>query len=148
MTNKSAAKGTRFENSVIGILNKYTGLDFKRVPLSGSSHIKGDIFLVNKQNKYCIECKHYKDDHLTSKILTSKESQFEKWWKQAIDQASKSNQEPLLIFKFDRSKVFIATENKMKKSYNNLIVNLLNYSPIFIAKLEDWLTNEDIEWTL
>ena len=108
MTNKSAAKGARGEHIAIAALNKHTGLDFKRVPLSGSGHIKGDIFLVNKANRFCIEMKNYSDDHLTSKIITSKESQFEKWWDQATTQADKTGQLPLLIFKYNRSKLFIA----------------------------------------
>jgi len=144
MTNASAAKGARFENAAKGILKKHTGLDFKRVPLSGASHIKGDLFLVNTNNKYCIECKHYKDDHLTSKILTSKESQLLKWWSQAVEQAEKMGQEPLLIFKFDRSKFFVATLEEM----NNPEFFILHPQKIYIAMLERWLEGNNITWIL
>ena len=148
MNNKSAAKGTRGEHIAIAALNKHTGLDFKRVPLSGSGVIKGDIFLPNKTNKYCIEVKNYADDHLTSKILTSKESQFEKWWNQAIDQAEKTKQQPLLIFKFNRSKLFVATYEEMFS--DNYKYFTLYPHGVFIAKLEEWLANdkENIKWIL
>jgi Holliday junction resolvase len=146
MTNKSAAKGARGEHIAIAALNKHTGLDFKRVPLSGAGHIKGDIFLVNKANAYCIECKNYAADHLTSKILTSKDSQFEKWWEQATTQAAKAEQKPLLIFKFDRSKLFVATEEEItSNAYKHFV---LHPHKIYIAKLEEWLAGESIQWTL
>jgi len=146
MTNKSAAKGTRGEHQAIAALNKHTGLDFKRVPLSGAGHIKGDIFLVNKANRFCIEMKNYAADHLTSKILTSKESQFEKWWIQAVDQANKTGQEPLLIFKFDRSKLFVATLEEMFSDDYKYFV--LYPEGIYISKLEDWLKENSIQWVL
>jgi Holliday junction resolvase len=146
MTNASVAKGTRGEHVAIAALNKHSGLDFKRVPLSGAGHIKGDIFLVNKANRFCIECKNYSEDHLTSKILTSKDSQFEKWWLQATEQAEKSKQEPLLIFKFNRSKLFVATYVEMVSDKYKYFI--LHPHKIYIAKLEEWLTHEDIKWIL
>lgn len=144
MSNPSKDKGSRAENAAKSILNNYTKLDFKRVPLSGASHIKGDLFLVNTNNKYCIEVKHYKDDHLTSKILTNKESQFIKWWIQTIEQANKTKQEPLLIFKFDRSKFFVATLEPMM----NTNFFILYPHKIYIAKLEEWLEGNEIQWIL
>lgn len=144
MTNKSAAKGTRGEYKAIEILNLYTGLDFKRVPLSGASHIKGDIFLINTNNRFCIECKNYAEDHLTSKILTSIDSQFEKWWKQTIKQANVNNQKPLLIFKYNRSKLFLATDIPIISSKFKYFI-LYPYN-IYIAKLEDWLEHEHPEF--
>jgi len=71
--------------------------------------LKGDIYIPNAANRFCIEVKHYKDDHLTSKILTSKNPQLMEWWLQAVRQGEQVDMSPMLFFKFDRSKWFMAT---------------------------------------
>lgn len=107
--NKSKAKGAKGEVEVRNKLRDSSGLPFQRVPLSGAiAFLKGDIYLVNKDNVFCIEVKLYKDEHLNSTIITSKESQFEKWWIQAVREAKVMENEPLLIFRKDRGKWFCA----------------------------------------
>ena len=100
MTSASKAKGTRAENAAKGLLIKYTGLDWQRTPSSGALNkahkLKGDLYLPDCKNKFCIEVKHYKDDHLTSKLLTDKNPQILKWWEQAVRQAEEIDRIPLL----------------------------------------------------
>lgn len=109
----SRQKGGRAEAALKKVLRDATGLNFQRTPGSGALNethmLKGDLYLPNTANRYCIEVKHYKDDHLTSKLLTSKNPQLIEWWEQAVRQGEQVDMIPLLFFKFDRSKWFMAT---------------------------------------
>ena len=108
----SRAKGSTAELKARDVLRKLTGLKWQRIPASGALDpihgLKGDLYVPNKDNKFCVEVKHYKDDHLTSKVLTAKNPQLIEWWKQALRQGEQVDKQPMLIFKFDRSKWFIA----------------------------------------
>lgn len=141
----SRAKGARGELDAAKYLNDKTGLNFKRVPMSGALDavhgLKGDLYLVNSPNKYCIEIKNYADDHISSKILTDKTPQIQTWWEQTIREAAQINKEPLLIFKFTRSKWFVAYKDMPTADYNHMYVSV-NGHEFFTAKLDDWLTNE------
>ena len=138
----SRAKGARAESKVAQVLSQHTGLKWRRTPGSGALNeehmLKGDVYVPGEHNLYCVEIKNYKDDKISSKMLTDKISQIEIWWQQTLRQAKQVQKRPLLIFKFDRSKLFCAVEeidlNKQNSRY-------LYYSPlgVFILKLEDWL---------
>jgi Holliday junction resolvase len=140
----SRQKGARAESEAKGVLRKYTGLQWERVPgsgaLSAAHKLKGDLYVPEAKNVYCIEVKHYKEDHISSKILTDKNPQISKWWEQAERQATQVEQKPLLLFKFDRSKWFVAFRDQT----NSIDYRWLHYNSdnIIIAKLEDWLTFE------
>lgn len=142
MTIDSRAKGARAETEVAKVLKSKTGLDFKRVPMSGGLHeshqLKGDLYLVNSLNIFCIEVKHYKDDHLTSKVLTDRNPQLLEWWKQTVREAAQISRKPLLIYKFDRSKLFVAFKDMPNSNYNFVFVSV-NGLEFYTAKLEDWL---------
>jgi hypothetical protein len=148
----SRQKGARAENAAKGILIKHTNLDWQRIPQSGAlnkSHkLKGDLYIPSKDNKYCVEVKHYKDDHISSKLLTDKKSQVQKWWEQTIRESGEVEKEPLLIFKFDRSKWFVAFETEPSIDYRWLLYFIDESTWIYIAKLEEWLVSEDIQWIL
>ncbi len=144
--NKSKAKGTRAENSAKEILIKHTGLPWLRTPLSGAlgpeHKMKADLYIPECKNMYTIEVKHYADDHLTSKILTGTNPQLLQWWEQCIRQASQMNSKPLLIFKFDRSKMFVASREKPTLTQYIAICMKENMNILYICLLEDWLKNE------
>lgn len=118
MTNsKSRDKGTRAEYAVRDLLKEATGLGWERVPGSGgfgSQHgLKGDIYLPNStgvMSRYCIEVKHYADEHFNSNMLkpTKTLSQMEKWIQQTEREASEMNAKPMLVFKKDRGPWFAA----------------------------------------
>lgn len=143
----SRAKGARAEADLVKKLSQHTGHNFKRVPLSGgldASHgLKGDLYIPNSLNIFCIEVKHYKDDHLTSKILTDKEPQIQEWWEQTLREAAQISRKPLLIFKFDRSKWFCAFKEfpTNEEHYRFIMINI-NGMQFFVAKLDDWLQYE------
>lgn len=146
----SREKGARAEASAKGFLIKYTGLDWQRTPgsgaLSANHKLKGDLYIPDKNNIFAIEVKHYKEDHISSKMLTDKQPQIIKWWEQAVRQAKQIDKKPLLIFKFDRSKFFVAFETKPSDSLKYLRYN--NSHSFYIAKLEEWLEKEKPEFII
>lgn len=143
----SRAKGARAETDAIKILKEHTNLNFKRVPLSGgldASHgLKGDLYIPNSLNIYCIEVKHYESDHLTSKVLTDKTPQLEAWWLQTLRESAQISRKPLLLYKFNRSKWFAAWKDMptLDDHYRYVMINI-NGMQFFTAKLEDWLQYE------
>lgn len=150
MSNPSKEKGTRFELSVRDVLRKHTGLSWERTPGSGSldeKHgLKADLYIPNKENLYCTECKHYEDDHLTSQVLTSKDPQLLEWWEQTIRQGKQVNRKPLLIFKFNRSKIFVAFQDMPAGPYRTMFIDAKGYA-FYVALLEDWLTLDKPKFT-
>ena len=141
----SRAKGARGEYLVRDMLREATGLKFERVPASGAlEYLKGDLYVPNQRNFYCIEVKNYKDSPLTDKIFTArKTNNLIKWWKKIVVQAEGGDQKPLLFFKYDRSKVFVVTEEKPKNTEDYLYVGFLN---CYVLLAEDWLECEKQEF--
>lgn len=117
----SRSKGQRAEYQVRDLLREATLLDWERVPGSGgfgAQHgLKGDIYLPHasgKMAKWCIEVKHYKDEHFNSNILkTAKtQSQMEKWISQTERESAEMNAYPMLVFKKDRGQWYVAVPNE------------------------------------
>lgn len=113
MASKQAAKGTRAEYKARDMLRDSTQLDWQRCPASGALgaqfKMKGDLYVPGEGNLYTVELKHYKDDHLSSKILTNTTSPIFDWWEQTTREAGQNGNEPLLVYKWDRSKFYIMT---------------------------------------
>ncbi len=146
----SRAKGARTETVVRDVLRKHTGLGWERVPGSGAldpkHQLKGDLYVPGRTNQWCVEVKGYAEDHLTSAILTGKNPQLIEFWKQTKRQGDQVNKYPLLIFKFDRSKIFVAFEDMPTvNNYRYVFVSCEGFE-FFVALLEDWLTNEQPEF--
>lgn len=142
-------KGARGETIIRDKLRQLTGLQFERVPSSGAldpKHgLKGDLYLPGQNNVFCIECKNYEDDHLSSKLLTSVSPQLITFWEQTVRQAKQTNRKPLLTFKFKRSKIFVAYED-IPDSVSHLFVSV-DDSPFYISILEDWINLENPKFT-
>lgn len=141
----SRAKGARGEYLVRDMLREYTGLRFERVPSSGAlEYLKGDLYVPNESNKYCIEVKNYAESPLSDKMFTQeKTNNLITWWTKVSYQASNGNQEPLLFFKYNRSKVFVVTNQKPEKCLKYFFISWLN---CYIIVAEDWLENEKISF--
>lgn len=142
----SRAKGARTETLVRDALRKHTGLGWERVPGSGAldpKHmLKADLYVPGRTNLYAVEVKGYAEDHISSALLTGKNPQLIEFWKQSVRQAGQVGKEPLLIFKFDRSKMFVAFDEMPTTSrYRQLFVNIDGYE-FYIALLEEWLEHE------
>lgn len=136
----SRAKGARAELQARDILRKYTNLPWERVPASGalsvSHELKGDLYIPKHDNKYCVEVKHYAEDVISTKILTGKNPTLIKWWEQTLREANQVNRKPLLLFKHDRSKWFVASEHYPDE--DGFVVFYGEYI-IYIRLLEEWL---------
>lgn len=145
----SRAKGARTETIARDMLRKHTKLNWERVPGSGAldpKHLlKGDLYVPGMTNLFAVEVKGYAEDHLTSHLLTAKTPQLIEFWRQAYRQACQVNKHPLLIFKFDRSKLFVAFEDLPTSNYRFLCVSCDGYE-FFVALLEDWLENENTQF--
>lgn len=143
----SRLKGAKAESDIVKKLTEATGLPFKRIPMSGALDaihgLKGDVYIPNSLNIFCIEVKHYAQDHLTSKVLTDKTPQIIEWWKQTIREAAQISRKPLLIYKFDRSKIFVAFKDMPNaiSDYRWVFFNIDGYE-FYSAKLDDWLEYE------
>jgi Holliday junction resolvase len=138
------AKGQRGEYAVRDLLRQYTGLVFERVPSSGAlAYQKGDIYVPNEKNNFCIEVKNYKESHINDKILTSKTNKIVEWWDKIEEQAIDCDRHPLLFVKYDRSKIFVVTNLKPVKVKNYLYISFLK---CYIILAEEWLRKEQIKW--
>ncbi|HCT53930.1 MAG TPA: hypothetical protein DF712_15890 [Balneola sp.] len=140
------AKGAEGERQVRDLLRKHTELDFQRVPMSGAlDFMKGDVFLPNMHNNYCIEVKFYKDSHFSDKILTAKKSNvFIQWWNQTIEQAKKAGAKPVLFFKYNRSKIFVAQKDKPESGLDYMYVSFLG---CYVSLAHEWLLLENPSFT-
>lgn len=141
----SRAKGARTETQARDLLRKLTKLGWERVPGSGAldpKHLlKGDLYIPGQTNLYSVEVKGYAEDHINSSLLTGKNPQLLEFWKQAVRQGEQVKKKPLLIFKFDRSKLFVAFLDMPTASYRYIFVSIDGHE-FYVALLEDWLVNE------
>lgn len=146
----SRAKGARAEIDVRDVLRKYTGLQWERVPGSGALNekhkLKGDLYLVDRQNIFCVEVKHYEEDHVTTAVLTSKDPTLLSWWAQATRQALQVGRKPLLIFKHNRSKKFVAYTDVPSSDIDHIFVSRDEHC-FYISELEAWLQKEKPKFT-
>ena len=140
------AKGAEGERQVRDLLKKHTQLGFQRVPMSGAlEFLKGDIFLPNMHNNYCIEVKFYKDSHFNDKILTALKSNiFIRWWDQTIEQAKKAGAKPALFFKYNRSKIFVAQRDEPENGLNYMYVSHLG---CYVSLAHEWILLENPSFT-
>ena len=139
------AKGARAEIQVRDKLRQLTALNWEREPSSGALDPKhgkkGDLYVPNEKNLYCVEVKHYADDHLTSSVLTAKEPQLVTWWEQALRQGMQVDKIPLLVFKHDRSRMFCAFSD-LPTEFHRFISICANNNYFNVAILEDFVQHE------
>ena len=139
----SRAKGARGEYLVRDMLREFTGYQFERVPSSGAlDYLKGDLYVPHQKNRFCIEVKNYAESPLTDKIFTQqKTNNLIRWWTKLVEQAEGGNQEPLLFFKYNRSPVFVCTEEKPVKVEKFLYISFLK---CYTMLAESWLEEEKV----
>tara|TARA_R110000772_G_scaffold66361_1_gene147866 strand:- start:62414 stop:62869 length:456 start_codon:yes stop_codon:yes gene_type:complete len=134
-------KGLRGEYAVRDLLRLWTGLEWERTPSSGAlEHTKGDIYIPQEKQQFVIEVKNYKDTAIDHTILTALTNKLTIWWTKLTHQASTAKCKPILFFKHDRSKWFVAVDIKPKA-----IKKYLYMSPhgCYTMLAEEWL---DKEW--
>ena len=141
----SRQKGARGEYLVRDMLREYTDLQFERVPASGAlEYLKGDIYVPNTKNRFCIEVKNYAESPLSDRMFTQeKTNNLVRWWKKVVIQAAGGDQEPLLFFKYNRSKVFVVTEIKPENVEKYMYISWIN---CYVMLAESWLEHEITEF--
>lgn len=142
----SRAKGARTETLARDALKKATALAWERVPGSGAldpkHQLKGDLYVPGRTNLFAVEVKGYAEDHVNSTLLTGKNPQLIDFWKQTVRQGKQVSKKPLLIFKFDRSKLFAAFGDMPTcTNYRFLYINVDEHE-LYVSLLEDWLKYE------
>ena len=140
----SRQKGNRGEQQVISILERLTDETWEQTPGSGSGKIKGDLRVHGKHNLFTVEVKFYKHVGFDSKIYTQKSNNLFKWWSKLIRQAQDMEQEPLLIFRENHGKFFVATTRKPKNTLRYMHIAWLG---AYILIAEHWLEKEEIVFT-
>jgi len=139
----SRAKGQRGEYLVRDMLREATNLQFERVPSSGAlSYLKGDLYVPDAKNLFCIEVKNYEKSPLTDKIFTNKTNYLLQWWEKIVKQAELKLQQPLLFFKYSRSKVFVATTIKPEKTK----YMYMDWLDCYVMLADEWLEQEKVEF--
>ena len=140
----SRAKGQRGEYLVRDMLRDASGLQFERVPSSGAlAYLKGDLYIPDANNAFCIEVKNYEKSPLSDKVFTNKTNYLLLWWEKIVKQAELKLQQPLLFFKYSRSKVFVVTNIKPE----NTKYMHISWLDCDVCLAEEWLENEKMEWT-
>ena len=139
MVNKSKIKGTAYEAKIKRYLNSHLDIEFERMPLSGAiEYLKGDLWTPHDTAAwpYCIECKHYKDIQWNN-LLTAKTTDLLNFWRQAEREAEVMKKNPLLIFRWNRSKDFIGWNDEIKVDH---YVEIKSFGCHFkISQLDHWV---------
>jgi hypothetical protein len=139
MVNRSKIKGSAYEAKIVKILTEQFNIEFKRMPLSGAiEYLKGDIWTPKDTAAWpwCIECKHYADLEWNN-LLTAKSTDILQFWRQTIREAEIMNKKPLLIFRWNRSKDFVAYNDDIAVSS---YVEVKSFDLQFkISLLDDWV---------
>ena len=139
MANKSKIKGSAYEAKIKRYLNSHFDIEFERMPLSGSiEYLKGDIWPPHDTAgwPYCIECKHYKDIQWNN-LLTAKTTDLLNFWRQAVREAEVMRKEPLLIFRWNRSKDFVGWSDDVEVNH---YVEIKSFGCHFkVTQLDDWV---------
>ena len=139
MANKSKIKGSAYEAKIKRYLNSHIDIEFERTPLSGSiEYLKGDIWTPHDTAAwpYCIECKHYKDIQWNN-LLTAKTTDLLNFWRQAVREAEVMRKEPLLIFRWNRSKDFVGWSDDVEVDH---YIEIKSFGCHFkVTQLDDWV---------
>lgn len=112
MTN-SKKKGDAFERKIAKELGSWWGEKFNRSPQSGGAswasdnNAVGDIVTPSYSNfPLVIECKHRENWLIDNVLLNNKEPHT--WWSQVVNDSSKVNKVPCLIFTRNRAQDYVA----------------------------------------
>lgn len=136
----SRAKGIRGEYAVRDLLRTYTSEQWERTPASGATeHTKGDIYIPNTKQIYLIEVKNYKDSPIEPNMLGGKTNNLKLWWAKIRAQAHGAKITPVLFFKHDRSRWYIAVPIKPDIVKEYIYVGVLG---CYVCLAEEYLANE------
>lgn len=138
MANTSKTKGRAFEYVVRDLCTEAFQTQFERVPLSGAlSYLKGDVYAPWKPDfPWCIEAKHHKEVPWNN-VLTAKSSLLLSFWEQTVREAKVMKKHPLLIYKWDRSKLYACWNDDIE--VDNYVYIKSGDHQFKMALLDHWL---------
>ena len=147
MTNASKDKGRAFEYVVRDKMTDTFKSQFERVPLSGAlSYLKGDVYPPWLPDfPWTIEAKHHKEVDWNN-VLTAKTSLLLEFWDQTTREAMVMKKNPLLIYKWDRSKLFACWFDDKVKTKNFVHIRS-GTREFYMALLDDWLAEASQVYT-
>jgi len=154
-------KGNKFERDIANMLSErfesVTGVEkgFRRNPDSGSFFggtnihrteiydtdyaLYGDL-ICPRNFAYSIECKHYKKAPPLNAVLTQKVTQWDGWLKQAVQDATVSEKQMLMIVKYNNTETMAFVDGLLPE-----INPIIFYDAYHAYTLKDLLTlNDDI----
>jgi Holliday junction resolvase len=121
-------------------LREFTKEQWERTPASGAlEHTKGDLYIPNEKQVFLIEVKNYKDPAIAPGMLGGKSNNLKLWWKKIAAQAFGAKITPVLFFKHDRSKWYIAVPWKPEKVKEYLYVGALD---CYVMLADEYLSLE------
>jgi len=141
MSNTSKTKGRSFEYVVRDKMTETFGSQFERVPLSGAlAYLKGDVYAPWLPDfPWTIEAKHHKEV-LWNSLLTAKSSLLYDFWSQTTREAAVMKRNPLLVYKWDRSKLFACWNDDLVAVESYIHINAFSTS-FKMTLLDDWLAS-------
>lgn len=166
------AKGNQFESQIAKKLSAALPINFIRSPGSGAriggknfatlgammgeesmKLFNADVVPVNESTagfnfNFSVECKFYKEsDNFTS--LVSGTANIYKWFRESIVDSAKIDRKPILIFKWNRTPVFVAVKHGSHKLIPTLTISQSDLQ-LDIFEFEDllkypdfWVTKHD-----
>jgi hypothetical protein len=120
---------------------------FERVPLSGAlTYLKGDVYPPWLPDfPWTIEAKHHKEVDWNN-VLTAKTSLLLEFWDQTTREAMVMKKNPLLVYKWDRSKLFACWFDD-KVTTKNFVHIRSGTREFYMALLDDWLAEASQVYT-
>jgi hypothetical protein len=152
------AKGSNFERRVSNLLSKrfekVTGKSnsFRRNQDSGSFFGKSNVsrtethdldyavfgdLVVPRNFNYSIECKNYKKPPTFQSIMKQSVAEWDKWLKQAEQDATSSQKKMLLVIKYNNVDDFVLVHDQIGDNYQ------LKYKHYYVYSLEQFLGQAD-----
>lgn len=153
-------KGSSFELKIARLLKQaFPDKEFQRVFSSGArlggvnsknlskysqnaaNHYTGDIVCINDDDfRYSVECKNYKECENINSILLNR-TKIHYWWEQCKIDAAKTDKVPLLVFKWNRTDIFIAT---LAAEFKELPLICIKYEDAIITTFTDFFLSSKI----
>lgn len=139
---KSKNKGNVFEREIAKLLSQSTGVEFRRVPMSGAYStttktempmFNGDVYTEEKYYQYfVIECKFHKDPILLTDIFKPK-SKLNEWINQSIRESG--DKDWVLFFKTNHQPTLLITNTSEIVKDLNLDIIYFKFGPYTIGKI-------------
>lgn len=147
------SKGKRGEAMAIEFMSQWTGMEFRRSPLSGglrghiADYTEGDIICTKKNYIFplCVEVKFYEELNFNH-LLYDVQSKIMGFWHQAHDSAVRAKKIPLLLMRYNglpKNFFFVVLEYKFIRELGVLPKPSLTFNRSLVITNTDQLLKWD-----